>query len=227
MANADSIMIEFDEIYQDIDRRIFGLYLVVFAAKAGEQKFWEKRDPTAVSGRGRKARKGDLHRASLQMCCIYEVVLLEELIRSYVQVFYKYKPMELNTLAGEKDDKITDEAVASQSEIVKKAMRRELYRFSGNIDKVESQYFKKLFEHSLSSCFEGWQKLRRIYFLRNLVVHERSIMSQKFHSEFGGRVPPGAKFQIQPKEDVGDICDVLYLLNDHVREIVEAKLGLT
>lgn len=110
----------------------------------------------------------------LNMTLVYLLALLEGFNKKFFFNLFCYKTEMMKS-----NKKISYEELLEFNSIkaIQKYIAKEITDNYGNIDKIDEEINFK-FNFSLSEEFEHWESLREVYYRRNIIIHNRSMISK-------------------------------------------------
>ena len=164
-----------------------------------------------------------------RMVLVYGVIIFEEMVKAYLRLlFVRYKGQlrsKTTDRAAQQDKQIDYEtalSVTSVKQLREVIIQRELDKLGRmSIDEID-KYFSEKMNLSLSRDFVEWQVLRKCYYARNLIVHNRGMMNREVYNKIklckvGELIKP-------TQSEVGDLVSALEKLNKHLMESFRSKL---
>jgi len=209
-------------IFDYYKEHIADLTATVFAIKVGEEELVKYRSDVDAKSR-------TILQIGLRMILVYGIVLFEEMIKEYMKVFFQVYPRTLiiQDNNGNSKSKCLDYdtilGAGSYEELLDVMIEKEIYKFGRkNIDEIERFFDRKLKVEPFSTRVDKWEELRRGYYVRNLIVHNRGVMNEFVYKKIEwGQI--GESVQIQPKL-VFDLNSALGAFNEYLYKVFKDKL---
>lgn len=167
----------------------------------------------------------------IKMTLVYSIMLFEQMLKEYLSFYLMKNPTILKSKTFDKaikQERVVEFSVLlgvkSVKELRKLIVDKEADRIGRlNLEEIDN-FFSRRTNLLLSEKFEKWEKLRKYYYLRNLVVHNGGIMNSQIHNKIKFGVV-GKQIKLGIKE-IRELINVIVELNKLLYENFGTKLQI-